>query len=410
MIDAIVVAGLLTLNIYIAWRYSKMPVESDFGIFAMWGMTGAVYGRDFVDCKSPGVHIWLMLLAKIKRDIKVVRFLHFFVTGAPALVYYIVTHDTAGALAFLILVHSGWLYAFHGNVGDIPAGLIFLALITGNTWAFIGLLVAATLYEPKLVVATSLMVLIRIQDVWLPSLVYGSVLAVSAAILYYKYRQVFDWIVESAYTIPKRMIGSRKGLYKFMPPYTAIPLMYILPWLFAGMYAKPELLYWLPAIALLAFQFVGKVIRPNHLLPLVAWIAAAGIRPEIVYALATVDLLSSAGYTGNIWARFYPGLDKITRDSKRVGEWLSDKSGTLWVNSMWAQIYLYANKKPTYGMMEIIEVNDVATERREIMNKNISNTPPDWIVTDETARVGYDYRNYRNVAKVSDFIVYKRVR
>ena len=65
MIDAIVVAGLLTLNIYIAWRYSKMPVESDFGIFAMWGMTGAVYGRDFVDCKSPGVHIWLMLLAKI---------------------------------------------------------------------------------------------------------------------------------------------------------------------------------------------------------------------------------------------------------------------------------------------------------------------------------------------------------
>lgn len=410
MIDAIVVAGLLTLNIYIAWRYSKMPVESDFGIFAMWGMTGAVYGRDFVDCKSPGVHTWLMLLAKIKRDIKLVRFLHFFVTGAPALVYYIVTHDTAGALAFLILVHSGWLYAFHGNVGDIPAGLIFLALITGNTWAFIGLLVAATLYEPKLVVATSLMVLIRIQDVWLPSLVYGSVLAVSAAILYYKYRQVFDWIVESAYTIPKRMIGSRKGLYKFMPPYTAIPLMYILPWLFAGMYAKPELLYWLPAIALLAFQFVGKVIRPNHLLPLVAWIAAAGIRPEIVYALATVDLLSSAGYTGNIWARFYPGLDKITRDSKRVGEWLSDKSGTLWVNSMWAQIYLYANKKPTYGMMEIIEVNDVATERREIMNKNISNTPPDWIVTDETARVGYDYRNYRNVAKVSDFIVYKRVR
>jgi hypothetical protein len=75
---------------------------------------------------------------------------------------------------------------------------------------------------------------------------------------------------------------------------------------------------------------------------------------------------------------------------------------------MWAQIYLYANKKPTYGMMEIIEVNDVATERREIMNKNISNTPPDWIVTDETARVGYDYKKYRNVAKINNFVVYKR--
>ena len=408
MIDAIVVAGLLTLNIYIAWRYSKMPVESDFGIFAMWGMTGAVYGRDFVDCKSPGVHIWLMLLAKIKRDIKVVRLSHFILTGLPSIVYYAFTRDYAGALAFLILIHSGWLYAFHGNVGDIPAGLIFLALVTGNPWLFMALLIVATLYEPKLIVATGLMTLIKVQTVWLPSLVYGSVLAVSAAILYYKYRQVFDWIVESAYTIPKRMIGSRKGLYKFMPPYTAIPLMYILPWLFAGMYAKPELLYWLPAIALLAFQFVGKVIRPNHLLPLVAWIAAAGIRPEIVYALATVDLLSSAGYTGNIWARFYPGLDKITRDSKRVGEWLSDKSGTLWVNSMWAQIYLYADKKPTYGMMEIIEVNDVATERRNAMVELIKQHPPDWIVTDETARVGYDYGKYRNVAKVNNFVVYKR--
>ena len=87
MIDALIVTGLLTLNIYIAWRYSKMPVESDFGIFAMWGMTGAVYGKDFVDCKSPGVHTWLMLLSKVKRDIKVVRLLHFFVTGLPSVIY-----------------------------------------------------------------------------------------------------------------------------------------------------------------------------------------------------------------------------------------------------------------------------------------------------------------------------------
>ena len=62
------------------------------------------------------------------------------------------------------------------------------------------------------------------------------------------------------------------------------------------------------------------------------------------------------------------------------------------------------------ALMEIIEVNDVATERRNAMVELIKQHPPDWIVTDETARVGYDYRNYRNVAKVSDFIVYKRVR
>jgi len=78
------------------------------------------------------------------------------------------------------------------------------------------------------------------------------------------------------------------------------------------------------------------------------------------------------------------------------------------VNSMWAQIYLYADKKPTYGMMEIIEVNDVATERRNAMVELIKQHPPDWIVTDETARVGYDYGKYRNVAKVNNFVVYKR--
>jgi len=50
----------------------------------------------------------------------------------------------------------------------------------------------------------------------------------------------------------------------------------------------------------------------------------------------------------------------------------------------------------------------VATERRNAMVELIKQHPPDWIVTDETARVGYDYRNYRNVAKVSNFVVYKR--
>ena len=75
---------------------------------------------------------------------------------------------------------------------------------------------------------------------------------------------------------------------------------------------------------------------------------------------------------------------------------------------MWAQIYLYADKKPDYGMMEIIEVNDVAKERREVMLKALIKSPPDWIVTDETARVGYDYNKYRNVAKINNFNVYKR--
>ena len=73
-----------------------------------------------------------------------------------------------------------------------------------------------------------------------------------------------------------------------------------------------------------------------------------------------------------------------------------------------SSIYLYANKKPQHGMMEVVEVNSVAKERREVMLKALIKSPPDWIVLDDTAIVEYDYNKYRNVAKINNFNVYKR--
>jgi hypothetical protein len=290
----------------------------------------------------------------------------------------------------------------------MPAGLIFLALFIPNPWIFVGLLVLATLYEPKIIVATGLMVLFRITEVWIPTLVYVGIFSAFVAWLWYAHHQVFSWIVESAFVIPKRIQKFRKGKYPYMPWFTSTGLLYISSWLIVSVIAKPDILFWIPPAVFLLFQFTGKVVRPNHLIPLAAWIGAAGIDPVTVYILSTVDFVTAGLYIGDIWLRFYNGLANIVKDAMDVGLWLKDKPGILWVNSMYCEVYLYANKKPEYGMMEVVEVNEVATERRKIMRTKIDRNPPDWIVLGNDVNVNYDYSNYERVAKSGFFSVLKR--
>ena len=120
---------LIVLDLYYAWRYAPLDIDPDFALFALTGQTGAWYGRDYVDCKSPLVHIWFWLLSKLWGSVYGVRFLHYALIGVPGMIYAWLTGDWAGGLAFIVLVHSGHLFSFHGNVGDIPAGLILLALV-----------------------------------------------------------------------------------------------------------------------------------------------------------------------------------------------------------------------------------------------------------------------------------------
>ncbi len=400
---------LVALNAYISSVYARIDVEPDFATFAMWGVTGARYGKDFVDCKTPLVHSWLALLGKLcKQRIVYMRLIHFLVTGAPATIYYALTKDFAGALAFLVMVHSGWLLAFHGNVGDLPAGMIFLALIVPGPWIKMGLLVLATLYDPKLIAATGLMTLFSITKLWLPAVVYSGVVLIALAFVWKYKHSLWELLVESSFTIPARMQKSRKGLYTWMPTYTGIGFIYLLPWVGAAVLSKPEILYWIPPLAFLLFQFTGRVVRQNHLIPLVAWVAASGIRPEFVYALAATDFISSGLYLPDIWKRFYTGLADLIKDAKAVGLWLADKPGTLWVNTMHTEIYLWAKKPPVHGMMEVIEVHAVAKERRRIMENKISKSPPDWIVVGNDINANFDYSDYAVVARSPYFVIYKR--
>lgn len=400
---------LVALNAYISSVYARIDVEPDFATFAMWGVTGARYGKDFVDCKTPLVHSWLALLGKLfKGRIDLMRVTHYLITGAPSAIYYALTGDFAGALAFLVMVHSGWLLAFHGNVGDLPAGMLFLAITVPNPWLKMALLVLATLYEPKLIVATGIMTMIGFSVLWMPAVVYSGAVLIALALVWKYKHDVWELLVESSFTIPARMQKDRKGHYAWMPVYTGIGLLYLLPWVGAAVLSKPEILYWIPPLAFLLFQITGRVIRQNHLIPIVAWIAASGIRPEFVYALAATDFISSGLYLPDIWKRFYMGLADIIKDAKAVGLWLTDKPGTLWVNTMHTEIYLWAKKPPVHGMMEVIEVHAVAKERRRIMENKISKSPPDWIVVGSDINVNFDYSDYAVVARSPYFLIYKR--
>ena len=400
---------LILLNAFVSWRYAIIDIEPDFAMYLLWGQTGAKYGKDFIDCKMPLVHLLLKGISVItKKNVAWTRAIFFFLTGLPSIIAYLITGNMGIALAFLVMIHSGWLLSFHGNVGDITAGLIFLALLIPNPWIFVILLVLATLYEPKMIIATAPMILIRITSVWLPLVVVVAVCLIAIASIWYYKHDLWNWLIEGNWKITRRMQKYRKGLYPFMPYFTASAFVYLLPWLLVAVWFKPDILFWLPALLFLILSFTGWVIRPNHLLPLVAWIAAAGIPPVYVYALSLTDFASSGFYLGNIWGRFYQGLRDAIKDSHAIGDFLKDKEGTLWVNCIHTEIYVWAGKKPQYGMTEQIELDKLSWERRPYMIKQQKAHPADWIVSQEGKGRPFNYKDYYVTARSAYFVVWRR--
>lgn len=397
---------LCAINLFFAFIYAPTDIDPDIAMYLMDGLLDAKYGKDIVDCKSPLVHLWFRLLSKIWGTVYGIRFLHFQITGLPGIIYTAVTGDIWGGLIFMVLIHAGALYAFHGNVGDIPAGLIFLAIITGNAWVAVSLFVIAVLYEPKLIVA--IIPWIFINGYWIYVLPWLGIGLLTALAIWYFKNDWWAWLVEANITIPSRMNKSRKGLYPYMPAFTSNALLYVGMWLTAAVINKPDILYWIPPLCFLILMFAGKVIRANHLLPLVGFIAAAGMDPTFVIAFTVVDLASSGLYLGDIWGRFYPGLRNVIKESREVGAWLENKPGILWVNSMYSEIYIWAKKKPMYGMTEQVEISQVITKRRDRMKTLITREPPTWVVVEPGYGYTFDTDGYKLEAKSVYFRIYKK--
>jgi len=134
------------LTAYQSYRYAKADIDPDWAYFNLTAFTGARYGRDFPDCKTPAIHLWYWLLAKIVgADIGRVRFAHHMLLGSAAALVV----GGAGALALVVLLNSGWLLAFHGNVGQHPALFLAIALLAPSPWMASLFWLAAVFFEPN---------------------------------------------------------------------------------------------------------------------------------------------------------------------------------------------------------------------------------------------------------------------
>lgn len=364
---------ILLLVLWYAWRYSKTEVDPDWAVFNLGGFTGALYGRDFLDCKSPVIHIWYWLLSKVcRKSIPRMRFVHHVVMGLPG----VIVGGWAG-LAFAVLVNSGWLLAFHGNVGQIPAGLVFLALSWNDPAVSTILYFLAVFSEPKMLIVA------------LIPLAYGWNIEFAVALgftlwglflLRLVYPEVWKILVESNITITQRMQQYRRNMLPYDFTITASQgLLYLLPWLILGISNKSDLIYWLPIACIALLYIAGIAVRSNHYLVFIPWIALA-LPPIGVIALIITDLSSAFGYVHNIWRRFYPGLEGLNIDARKIGELLKGRPGKLWVNALHNAIYIYAEKPPFGGLCEIIEIRENTPERREKWKSAWKEGPPEWVV------------------------------
>jgi len=399
---------LLAISVFYAWRYSKAEIDPDFAAFNMQAFTGAKYGKDFADCKTPGIHWWFYAIAKIVgADAVRVRFTHHILISLPGLLISAYTGSIWGGLAFIVIVNSGWLYGFHGNIGQVPAGLLAISMLISNPILAPLFAWLATGFEPKLLLA---FIFMAVVNGWWWALFWVGITGLAGIALRIINKQWFDWILESSVIVPARMQKHRTwDLYPYVPWFMAQWMGFLLPWIMAGMWYKPDILYWIPPIIFIVGQLSGKVIRPNHVIPVAPWIALAGIDWRIVLALCIIEAITSGLYFGDIWQRFYWGLMQANIVARQVGEWLRDKPGTIFVNHYHTAVYIYARKPPVHGLLVLMEVWTAAKERNEMAKKALVDNPPDWLV------IGEDHRAilikspiYKMVHKIGNTTIWQK--
>lgn len=399
---------LLLVSAYVAWRYSKTEVDPDFALFNMAAFTGSWYGRDFADCKPPAIHLWFYALAKIVgADIKRVKFLHHFLMGLGGVLVMYLTNSFWNGLAFTVLVNSAWNYAFHGNVGQVPAIGMAAAIATQNPVIGALSLGLACFFEPKLLLSAA--ALIAFKGWYIPAMIA----LIPAVIVWFLLPKDWrKWTWEGSFTIPKRMGKQRveKRLYEWSPWFTSDALLYTLPWIFVAVMSKPDWQYWFPAALYALMIGYSKVLRQNHMLPFAAWIACAGIPPFYVLALVCWDFLTAGLYLGDIWSRHYGSLWRDNIAAREMGEFLRDKPGSLWVDDYHTAIYIHARKPCPWKLTEQAEMNSILTERREEMKKLFDAAPPEFVVVGEKIGAKFSPVGYRVIAKHRDglYIVYKK--
>jgi len=383
-------------------------------MFNLWGLTGAAYGRDFLDCKSPGIHLWYLLLARAfgwvygqAQKVRWIRFGHHLLMGMAAVGYALLSGDGWGGLAFAVLVNSGFVLAFHGNVGQLPAALILLAMgLGGSGWGAL-LIALAVFVEPKLAVTG--IVLFVLNGWYVEGAAIGLVGLIVASWLAIYRKDIWRWLVEANLTIPARMTKKRR--VDWFAWYWKDGLIALLPWLGLAIVSRPDVLYWLPALGYALVLIPGKALRPNHLIPLIPWIAGAGMEPWMAALMWAADWTAGGLYLGDVWMRFYNGIAADNVEARAVGKWLHALPGErLWVNGYLTQIYIYAHKRPAGGMCEQLEIREVAKERRADFLARFRANAPDWVVVTSSPGAQFETKGYGQAARTERSLIYKKER
>ena len=134
----------------------------------------------------------------------------------------------------------------------------------------------------------------------------------------------------------------------------------------------------------------------------------AGLSHSIIISLALADFFSQGGYFGNFWARNYGALDDINDEAQKIGLWLKEKEGSLYVNGIHSGIYIHSGKPVSFGFAEQIEIRETAHERRKEMVRRWKENPPDWVVQGESPGVKFQPIGYRQVGTYGINKIYRK--
>lgn len=401
------VAVLAALNAWVAWRYSRLPIGPDEGMWMLTGWTGARYGVDYVDCKPPGVHLWMALLARLTgRRVGAAKFLHHLTVGALAIAAYLLSGQLATGLMATALLQSAWLYAYQSWTDALGASLLLVAVLAPPAW-MPAVLVVAVLFNVKMAVPGAVWVLLT-PATWLPAALTGAGVAVIAGGLWMVRRDWLERVWFASVEVPRRMTILRQSQLRHVfvqwPQHLGVGLLLVTTSVVLTLGVNADWRLALVAGSYVAFNSWGGVWRPNHWLPLAVVAAATPTLPASLAVLAA-EWVSMRAYTVNAWAVTYPELAPMLEQARALGERLREEEGALWVNTFNTQIYVYAGKRPVYDV-EQLEIRDVTPERRPARDKRLRLEPPATIVVGPGSWSGHPH-NYRPVFQSGLFEVWQ---
>jgi hypothetical protein len=399
-VGAILIAAL---NIYIAWRYSGQLIGPDEGIWLLTGITGAKYGCDYVDCKPPGIHFYMWLLAKLTgRRVPIMKFLHHAIIGAIAVCVYYLTGSLSSGLMATALLQSAWFLAYQSWVDALGSAFLLLGVLLPPYPALVCFAIA-TLFNIKMAVPALVWGITQHWFVEMAIVILGGLFVLNAI---YIYRPAWiDTTVYQAVTVAARLTTYRKQIFQNTFNSTwAVSMLLVIPTLLAAVQARTSIALWVVFAVYALLNAAGRTWRPNHWLPLSLMAAAA---PPLTWSvlILLMEWISTRAYWGNIWLTTYPGIVQELLEAKAIGEVLRDKPGTLWVNTLHTQIYIYAQKKPMYNMVQQVEIADVIPERAAQRDQALRKLAPTIIVLGPLSVPAREIQGYRLLSQTTHFAV-----